>query len=38
MSSASNILVTVPPRVTMPRGARWAANFMLWLLRRGGVR
>lgn len=32
--SASEILVTVPPRVTAPRGAQWAASFMLWLLRR----
>jgi hypothetical protein len=36
--SAQVILVTVPRPVPMPRGARWAANLVLWLLQRGGVR
>ena len=36
--SAQEILVTVPSQVAMPRGAQWAASFVLWLLRRGGVR
>jgi hypothetical protein len=35
--SAQVILVTVPRLVAMPRGARWAANLVSWLLQRGGA-
>lgn len=35
MSSVSEILVTVPPPVPMPRGARWAANNALAIAARG---
>jgi hypothetical protein len=33
--ASDKIRVTVPRRATTPRGAQWAANFVVWLWRWG---